>query len=365
MKGKFLLFIRLVPLTMYLTMGLMAEDLLNKDDPHYTPREIPAREIPDPQDVSPQLQEEIAQPLDPLWKKQPKTLAEWHSIIDRADIIITERLLKSANALFTVDIEASTLNGIPVYTVSPKTIPDEHKDFTAIFIHGGGYVFNGGKGCLPEAMAMAHYGQIKVTTMDYRLLPDYPFPAGLDDVFTVYSEVLKSNKPENVVVFGTSAGGALAASLMFKARDSGLPLPAAVGLGTPFADLSFEGDTYNTNEYIDNFLVSPHGLLKSIADIYAGSHDKKEPLISPLYGDFSKGFPPTILTSGTRDLFLSNTVRVHQKIREANIDAYLQVFEACSHAFYLQQLSSPESKMAYEQMVIFFKKYLGKKKSSI
>ncbi len=207
---------------------------------------------------------------------------------------------------------------------------------------------------------MAHYGQIKVISIDYRMLPDYPFPAGLDDVIAVYKEVLKTYKPSHVGMFGTSAGSGLTAAAMFKLKELNLPQPAVVGLGTPFIDITKTGDFYFTNQDLDNFLVTYDGLLSSIAKLYAGTNDMKNPLISPIYGDFKKGFPPTILTSGTRDLFLSNTVRIHQKLREAGIDAYLQVFEGCSHAFYLQVLDSPESKQAYQEMVRFFDKYLGK-----
>lgn len=209
-------------------------------------------------------------------------------------------------------------------------------------------------------MAMAHYGQTKVISIDYRMLPDYPFPAGLDDVIAVYKEVLKTHSPNNIGMFGTSAGSGLTAAAMFKLKELNLPQPAVIGLGTPFMDITKTGDSYFTNQGLDNFLVTYDNLLKSIAQLYSGAHDMKNPLISPIYGDFSKGFPPTILTSGTRDLFLSNTVRTYQKLREADIEAYLQVFEGASHAFYLQVLDSPESKLAYQEMARFFEKHLGK-----
>lgn len=244
--------------------------------------------------------------------------------------------------------------------MQPKTIPEKNQNRILVYVHGGGYILNGGEGSVPEAMAMAYYAQMKVISIDYRMLPDHPFPAGLDDVIAVYKDILTKYKPENIGMFGTSAGSGLTAAAMFKLRDLNLPQPAVIGLGTPFIDITDTGDSYHTNQDIDNFLVTYNGLLKGIAQLYAGSYDMKNPLISPIYGDFTKGFPPTILTSGTRDLFLSNTVRTHQKLRKAGVDAYLQVFEGCSHAFYLQVLDSPESKQAYQEMVIFFEKYLGK-----
>jgi acetyl esterase/lipase len=323
-------------------------------------RKVPARNIPVPTDVSAQLQQNIALPLDPLMFVQPKTMEQWNEIVAKGKGVVTESLMNTANRLFTVDVKPEVIGGVKTHIVTPKTIPEKNRNRVLVYVHGGGYLLNGGEGSVPEAMALAHYGQIKVISVDYRMLPDHPFPAGLDDVIAVYKEILKTYKPENIGMFGTSAGGGLTAAAMFKLKELNLPQPAVIGLGTPFIDITKTGDSYFTNQDIDNFLVTYDGLLQSIAKLYAGTHDMKDSLISPVYGDFSKGFPPTILTSGTRDLFLSNTVRMHQKLRAAGIEAYLQVYEGCSHAFYLQVLDSPESKQAYQEMVIFFDKHLGK-----
>lgn len=322
-------------------------------------RKVPARDIPVPGTVSPEMQKNIALPLDPLMNIKPSSLEQWREIVAKGEGVVTENLMRSASKLFPVEVKPEIVGGVKTHLVSPKTLPEKNRNRLLVYVHGGGYILNGGEGSVPEAMAMAHYGQINVLSIDYRMLPDYPFPAGLDDVITVYQEVLKKYKPENIGMFGTSAGSGLTAAAMFKLKELNLPQPAVIGLGTPFMDITKTGDTYFTNQDIDNFLVTYDGLLGSIAKLYAGSNDMKNPLISPIYGDFSKGFPPTILTSGTRDLFLSNTVRTHQKLRAAGIDAYLQVYEGCSHAFYLQVLDSPESKQAYQEMVTFFDKYLG------
>ncbi|MDP1834685.1 MAG: alpha/beta hydrolase [Chlamydiales bacterium] len=332
----------------------MATDLSFPD------RRVPAKSLPVPSDVSPQLQKNIAMPLDPLMYVVPKTMQQWHEIVAKGEGVVTEELMSSASKLFTVDVTPKVIAGVKTHIVQPKTIPEKNKNRLLVYVHGGGYILNGGEGSVPEAMAMAHYAQMKVISIDYRMLPYHPFPAGLDDVIAVYQEVLKQYKPENIGMFGTSAGSGLTAAAMLKLRDLKIPQPAVIGLGTPFIDITDTGDSYRTNQDVDNFLVTYNGLLKSIAKLYAGSNDMKNPLISPIYGDFAKGFPPTILTSGTRDLFLSNTVRTHQKLRAAGIDAYLQVYEGCSHAFYLQVLDSPESKQAYQEMVIFFEKHLGK-----
>ncbi len=332
--------------------NVMAEEI------SFQPRKVPARIIPVPADVSPQLQQNIALPLDPLMFVVPNTLQQWREIVAKGEGVVTQKLMDSARSLFQVEVTSGTIGGVKVHIVRPKALPAKNQNKLLLYVHGGGYILNGGEGSVPEAMAMAHYGQMKVISIDYRMLPDHPFPAGLEDVIAVYKEVLKNYKPENIGFFGTSAGSGLVAAAMLKTRELNLPQPAVVGLGTPFIDITKTGDSYFTNQDIDNFLVTYDGLLHAIAKLYAGSNDMKNPLISPIYGDFTKGFPPTILTSGTRDLFLSNTVRTHQKLRAAGIEAYLQVFEGCSHAFYLQVLDSPESKQAYQEMVKFFERHL-------
>lgn len=349
--------ISIVGILLLSSFFFLKRDEITKES--FPDRHVPSREIPVPTNVSRELQKNIALPLDPLMYFEPKTREEWQEIVAKGSGAVTESLMSQANKLFKVDVKPEVIALVKTHIVSPKTIPEKNKNRVLVYVHGGGYILNGGEGSIPEAMAMAHYGQIKVISIDYRMLPDYPFPAGLDDVIAVYKEVLNQYNPENIGMFGTSAGAALTASAMLKLKELNLPQPAVIGLGTPFADISGIGDSYQTNQDIDNFLVTYNGLLNSIATLYSGANNMKDPLISPVYGDFKKGFPPTILTTGTRDLFLSNTVRMHQKLREAGVDAYLQVFEGCSHAFYLQVLDSPESKQAYQEMVLFFDKHLG------
>jgi len=119
------------------------------------------------------------------------------------------------------------------------------------------------------------------------------------------------------------------------------------------------GDTYFTNDMIDNVLVSNDGFWGAAAKLYANGRDLKDPQLSPIYGDL-RGFPPTILTSGTRDLFLSNTVRVHRKLRQAGVEAQLQVFEGLSHAQYYRDIASPETIDYNNEIARFFDKHLGR-----
>jgi monoterpene epsilon-lactone hydrolase len=142
---------------------------------------------------------------------------------------------------------------------------------------------------------------------------------------------LREHRPEELVVGGISAGGNLAAALILRARDEGHPLPAAAVLLTPALDLSGSGDTFATNLGVDTVLT---GSDRSELRLYAGGHDLQDPYVSPLFGDFSKGFPPTLLASGTRDVLLSSTVRMHRALRAAGVRADLHVLEAAPHGFF-------------------------------
>jgi len=160
-----------------------------------------------------------------------------------------------------------------------------------------------------------------------------------------------------MAVFGSSAGGGLTLALVQRAKQEGLPLPAAIAPGTPWSDMTGDGDSYAANAFVDNVLVSNRGWIGAAARLYAGAHDLREPLLSPIYGDFH-GFPPAILTSGTRDLFLSNTVRAHRKLRQAGVEAALQVFEGESHAQYLADPYAPEAREAFGEIARFFDAHL-------
>lgn len=321
-------------------------------------RHVPARTIPVPSTVSPELREVIARPLT-LMPPVPETSQEWKGLVAKKKAL--DRVsLAQLRKLFPVDVKSQMTGGVNTFIVTPDVIPEENSKRILFHLHGGGYVFNGGETGLGEAILMAYHGKINVISVDYRMPPDFPFPAALDDAVTAYIEVLKTYKPSSIGIFGTSAGGGLTAATVLKLRDLGVPLPGAVGLGTPWADLTKTGDTCSTNEYIDDVLIQYNGLLQACARLYSGAHDMKDPLISPVYGDFSKGFPPSILISGTRDMLLSDTVRMHRKLRKAGIDADLQVFEGMSHAQYILVFTSPESKEAFQEIASFFGNHLGR-----
>lgn len=322
-------------------------------------REVPARSIPVPEHVSPQMQAVIARPFNPNFNLTPETIADWKRRVDEAARNVVATLPRIREAL-GVTVEPTAIAGVKAFTVSPKSVAPINQDRVLLHLHGGVRVFNPGEAGTREAILMAGFAGFKVVSVDYRMPPDFPFPAALDDAVAVYRQLLKTTKPENVGIFGTSAGGSLTLTTLLRAKMENLPMPGAIAPGTPTVDLSRTGDTLFTNAFVDNVLGTQDGFIRATALLYANGRDLKDPLLSPIYGDVH-GFPPAILTSGTRDLYLSNTVRMHRKLRAAGIEAVLQVWEGQSHAQYLVDIAAPETKEYHDEIARFFNVHLGSK----
>jgi acetyl esterase/lipase len=319
---------------------------------------VPAKSVPVPKDVSPEMQTIIGAPLNPVWNVLWKTGEEWRAAAN-AQAAKTVQGLPAMRERLHVKVEPGVIGGVRVFVVTPQMIPAGHADKVLIHVHGGCYELFPGEAGTSEAILMAGLGHFKVISVDYRMPPEAYFPAALDDAMTVYKEVLKTTNPKRVAVFGTSAGGALVLEMMLKAKELGLPMPGAIAPGTPMSDVTKTGDSFYTNEFVDNVLVSPNGFCDAATVVYAHGHDLRDPLLSPVYGDMH-GFPPTILSTGTRDLLLSNTVRVHRKLRAAGVEAQLEVYEGQSHAQYGRDDRVPETREAFGEITEFFDKHLGR-----
>jgi epsilon-lactone hydrolase len=322
------------------------------------PRDLPARAIPVPDTVSPPMQKLIAAPLNPTWNVIPKTAEEWKAQVNASNAA-TLQTLPALRQELHVKTEPLTIDGVKAYMVTPENIPPENRNRLLIHVHGGCYVFYSGEAGTREAVFMAGFGRFKIISVDYRMPPDHPYPAALDDAMTVWKAAVKMANPRNMAIFGSSAGGALTLSMVLRAKQDHLPLAAAIAPGTPMSDLTNAGDSFHTNAMLDSVLVAPDALCDAAAGLYANGHHLKDPMLSPVYGDMS-GFPPAILTTGTRDLLLSSTVRVHRKLRQAGVEALLQVYEAQSHAQFMRDPSAPETKEAFEEIAQFFDQRLGR-----
>lgn len=256
-----------------------------------------------------------------------------------------------------VTIEKTIMADVPVFRVTPKRLAPDHDGHLFFHLHGGGYVLGGGDNAVGEAAMISGAIGLPAISVDYRMPPDHPFPAAVDDAVAVYRKVIEDHAAGAVVIGGTSAGGGLSLATVHKLNELGVDLPGAVWLGTPWADLTKTGDSLYTNEGIDRVLVTYDGVLGAMAKLYAGDEDLQHPLISPIYGDFG-GFPPTQLVTGTRDMFLSDTARVHRALRGAGAVADLHVYEGLSHAEYLMVPESTESRQFLSEFSAFVVEHL-------
>ena len=232
-------------------------------------------------------------------------------------------------ARLRADVEATEMAGVPVYIGRPqgdRLLDERHVVFD---IHGGALIFGGGEASVRfEAAAIALRTGRVTYALDYRVPPDGPYPAALDDCIGVYKALLAEHRAQDIVVCGTSAGGNLAAALLLRARDEGLAMPGGAMLLTPELDLTESGDTFHTLMGLDVVL---RNRLTEMNLFYAAGADLKHPYLSPLFGEVD-GFPPTLLQAGGRDIFLSNAILMHRKLRRAGVRAELHVWEGMPHA---------------------------------
>jgi monoterpene epsilon-lactone hydrolase len=268
-----------------------------------------------------------------------------------------DSFMEKMKAAYPVDVEATTLGGVKVWAVTPKHIAPKKEDRLLICLHGGG--FTSDSGSLIESIPIAALTGTKVVSVLYRLAPQFPFPAAVEDSTAVYTAALKTHQPKKIAIYGTSAGAVLAAQTAVRIRKNSQPLPAVLGFFSGYVDLARYGDSrwvFGSGGLKDfSAMIEP---LKGLGMVpYVGDHDRKDPVLSPIYADL-KGFPPTLCMTSTRDHCLSGTVDFHRALLRAGVDARLMVFDAMPHAFwYLFDL--PESREALEAQASFLDRHLG------
>lgn len=330
--------------------------------PIHTPRDVPAKRLNVPSTVSPQLQRSISA-LAAAPRVQmtglPQTAEAWAAFIEGANAQ-TLALKPVLAQMFPHTETKSEIAGVTVREIVPAGY-DAAKAGGRLLVHfhGGGYVMNGGEASTGEAVLGAHYSGLKVISVDYWMLSDHSFPAGVDDAVAVWKALLNDHDPAKMGAFGTSAGGGMTLAMTLKLKALGLPLPGALGLGTPWTDLTGASDSYQVNAEVDGVFSRFDAFAQGMARLYAADTPVSDPLISPVYGDLA-GFPPSILTTGTRDILLSDTVRAHRALRAAGATSQLEVYEAMSHAEYIFAFDSPESAVAFSEIAAFFDTHLAR-----
>ncbi|HEX4005834.1 MAG TPA: alpha/beta hydrolase fold domain-containing protein [Acidobacteriaceae bacterium] len=300
------------------------------------------RVLPLPQDLSPEAKKLVGKQVSDALV--PRPIEERRAQTDAWQAISA----KAAEQIYPVNLAESTIAGVPVRVVTP--VADMVPDRVLINLHGGS--FNTDSGSLNESIPIANLTRMKVVAVLYRLAPEHPFPAAVDDAVAVYRELLKIYKPEHMALYGTSAGAVMTGEVAVKLKQLGLPLPAALGIFSGMGDFTHETDSWAMFTLAG--LAGHHELQETGKHdpYYVGTADPRDPVLSPLYADLH-GMPPTLFISSERDALLSGTALLHRAFLRAGDDARLVVFEGLPHAFWYDA-PMPESKEADGLMARFF-----------
>lgn len=307
----------------------------------HPPVTVPARQVPIPASLS-----EIAQGVIGMGSAMPDK--PWPPLADRdavqayIDEMITAipagtespmvaSIFGSASSDVPSETERVELGDVGVWQAVPDGVAaDDTRVYLAIH---GAWIYGAGELSRLGAIMTAGWVGARTWAVDYRMPPFHPYPTPLDDCVTAYRALLDRHRPEDIIIGGVSGGGNLTAATILRARDEGLPLPRAAVLNTPVTDVTKTGDTHHTNAGLDVSYSSDQ--LETVFQLYTNGHDRTDPYVSPLFGDFTKGFPPALLTTGTRDFLLSDTVRLHRKLLAAGVPAELHVWEGAPHFMFL------------------------------
>jgi len=331
--------------------GTTATEAPNKDTSYIDPSGTAhiTRVIPIPPDLSPEARAWLARPVSDA--NIPVPLEERRRRAAEGQ----EHSGQISLQMYPAHVSEGTLAGVPVRMVTP--LSGELPDRVLLNIHGGSFIADSGS--LTETIPIASLTRIKVVAVLYRLAPEHPFPAGLDDVIADYRELLKTYSPVHIGIYGTSAGAILTAETAARIRQMGLPEPALLGIFSGLGDFSRNGDSwamYNLHGLSGYQAPPPPG---PHDPYYIGDTDPRDPVLSPLFSDL-RNMPPTLFISSGRDALLSGTTILHRAfLRAGNDDARLVVFEGLPHAFWLNP-ELPESKEADSIMARFFTKILNR-----
>lgn len=260
----------------------------------------------------------------------------------------TTRLIKhTAN----VRCQPVDVNGVPGEWVTAPNV----QLGVILYLHGGAYTLGSITTHRELAARLSRSTGTSVLVINYRLAPEHPYPAALDDATTAYRWLLKQgNDPAHIIIAGDSAGGGLTLATLVALRDFGVTLPAGAVCISPWTDLTCSGDSIQSKSQED-LILSMESLSRS-ANSYAGGHDLRTPLISPLYADL-KGLPPLLIQVGTDEILLDDARRVAEKAKKAGVDVTLEIWDEMFHVFQIIPFM-PETKKAMGQIGDFVERIL-------
>jgi monoterpene epsilon-lactone hydrolase len=271
-------------------------------------------------------------------------------------------LLKQWEALYSVKTERTTLAGVTVDIVTPASgVTGKKRNQVLINFHGGGFVLGGGGiGGRMEAVPMAGLGGYKVVTVDYREAPEAHYPAATDDAEKVYAELLKNYRPENIGVYGSSAGGILTAQLVARLQRSKLPRPGAIAIMAAGATKQGASDSSHWILGLTGALVSLPSSPPPSLPSYFSRTDFDDPMAAPAESpEILALFPPTLVLSSSRDALLGSALDTYAKLRDARVESELYVRHGFGHGYFTQAPGLPEATAAWQEAVRHFDRYLG------
>ena len=315
-----------------------------------------------PSTVSPQAKVALEQVYGLLQQRAqvpqrpPLSQEDWDQRNQWVNAVIGPMVQANADAL-RVSVQEDMIGGVPVLRIRPPGYTPRHR--TLIYAHGGGYVLFSARTSLTVPALMAVASGDEVISVDYTLAPRGNWQTATDQLIAAYRGVLAYRRPDQVGLLGDSAGGGLVAGAVLKMRDLQVPLPGALCLLSPWSDITDTGDSYATLAAADPTLDA--GGLKWGADAYADPADQRHPYVSPVYGDYRKPYPPTLIQGGTREIFVSNFVRHYQAIRSGGHEAVLDLYEGMPHVFQAMAPAIPETATAMTRAATFFDTHLARR----
>jgi len=289
--------------------------------------------------ASPQLQQAID-----MFKQMGQAMAE----------------AKDMNAMRAVMIEAPAPAGVTCTPVEAGGVSAEWsvadgaaEDKVILYVHGGGYVMGSAGSHRDVTGRLSKASGARVLSLNYRLAPEHPFPAPVDDAVAAYRWLLAQGiSSSNVAIAGDSAGGGLAFATLLALRDAGDPVPAA-GVGiSPWVDMEGTGESMTTRAAVDP-VIQKEGLLK-MAKLYLGDADPKNPLAAPLHANLA-GLPPLLIHVGDAETLLNDATRITERARKAGVDVTLKIWDEMPHVWHMFAPILPEGQQAIEEIGAFFK----------
>ncbi|MBN1888510.1 MAG: alpha/beta hydrolase [Thermoflexales bacterium] len=263
-------------------------------------------------------------------------------------------LLKQSMARLRLDYdvtrEAVSADGVSCEWVIPQNSPTGQ---VLLYLHGGGFVFGLTPLHLQMGAYLAHKMGMRILMVDYRLAPNYPFPAALDDCATAYRWLLKQGiSAQNIVATGDSAGGNLTMTLLMKLRDSGDPLPAAAACLSPVTDLTKD----NVHQGYQDPLLPPQAM-RFYTKSYVGNNDAHDPLISPVFGNL-RGLPPLLIHAGEDEILCDDAVRIEELAKAAGVEVRLEIYPRMWHVWQLY-LALPQAIQSLDDIAQFLRSHIG------